>query len=111
MEVDKFIKENLYNFLNGDYNDKFDKDQIDILIETSFIFNHLEVVGYTTGKGSGNKYNLKYNDLTFSLSFPEEDFYTGISKEEMIISLIRNQDFFKKMFLSFMRDYKLGKIL
>lgn len=103
MEVDKFIKENLYNFLNGDYNDKFDKDQIDILIETSFIFNHLEVVD--------NKYNLKYNDLTFSLSFPEEDFYTGISKEEMIISLIRNQDFFKKMFLSFMRDYKLGKIL
>lgn len=98
-----FIKDNLYGLLSGNYNDKFDKDQIDILIETSFIFNHLEVVD--------NKYNLKYNELTFSLSFPEEDFYIGVSKDEMIISLIRNQDFFKKMFLSFIRDYKLGKIL
>jgi len=108
-DTDLFIKNNLDWILAGKYDDKFNKDQLDKMIELSFLYNHmvLENVKLTFEYG---KLQIKLTNLYEQYS----ELVYQIGKEgvkNMIITTITSQDQFKLAFKSFLRDNKIKKIL
>jgi uncharacterized protein (UPF0210 family) len=99
-ETNKYIKDNFKNFIEGCHNDKFNKDDIEMLIEISFILNHIEI--------KSDSVIFEYGDEGIKLSNLHD---MPFISEDSIISMIRNDEFFKSSYKSFLRDYKLNKII
>lgn len=103
-ETNQTIKDNLHKFMNGDFNDKLDDEQVKKVIEISFLFNHLSSIDSTL--------IFRYNEVTIRINIsdafgiPQESFH-----EEALISMFLGTDDFKRALSTFIRDYKLGKIL
>jgi hypothetical protein len=100
-----FIKDNLQNILDGKFDDKFSEEQLKMMLEMSFLYNHI-----TFGLDSilfeydGQKLKISgINDLIQSIPF-------GLS-EEQIFSTIRSESLFKSSYASFLRDKKIDDIL
>jgi hypothetical protein len=108
-DMDIFIKDNLDGILAGDMDDKFNKEQLDKMIELSFLYNHMvlenDKLTFEYGKLQINLTNLyeQYSDLVYQLG------KEGV--KNMIITTITSQDQFKSAFKSFIRDNKINKIL
>ncbi len=101
-ETNKYIKDNFKNFIEGYHNDKFNKDDIEMLIEISFILNHIEI--------KSDSIIFEYGDEGFKLS-NLYGYGEGFLTEDSMISMIRDDEFFKISYKSFLRDYKLNKII
>jgi len=99
-ETNEQIKADLMKFVNGEYNDYFTKEQIDMATEFSFLFNHISV--------EGDSVIFEYGDEGIKLSNLHD---MPFISEDSIISMIRNDEFFKSSYKSFLRDYKLNKII
>jgi alanyl-tRNA synthetase len=99
-ETNEQIKADLMKFVNGEYNDYFTKEQIDMATELSFLFNHISV--------EGDSVIFEYGDEGIKLSNLHD---MPFISEDSIISMIRNDEFFKSSYKSFLRDYKLNKII
>lgn len=108
-DMDIFIKDNLDGILAGDMDDKFNKEQLDKMLEISFLYNHLtfekDSLTFQYSKYQINLTNPtnQYSDLVWQLG--EE------SIKNMIINTITSQDDFKSSFKSFLRDKKIGRII
>ena len=108
-DTDLFIKNNLDWILAGKYDDKFNKDQLDKMIELSFLYNHMvlenDKLTFEYGKLQINLTNLyeQYSELVYQIG------KEGV--KNMIITTITSQDQFKLAFKSFLRDNKIKKIL
>ena len=104
MELDdtnQFLKDNLENILNGDFDNNFSPDQIGMMVELSFLYNHV--------KFDDGSFIFEYDDIKLSVN--------GVSeipieyREESIISSIRNTSIFKNALSQFLRDKKINDIL
>ena len=108
-DTDIFIKDNLDGILAGDMDDKFNKEQLDKMLEISFLYNHLTFeMDSLTFEHGGTK--LKVNNLYEQYS----DLVYQIGKEgvkNMVMTTITSQDQFKSAFKSFIRDNKINKII
>lgn len=108
-DTDLFIKDNLDWILAGKYDDKFNKDQLDKMIELSFLYNHMllenDKLTFEYSKCQINLTNLyeQYSDLVYQLG------KDGV--KNMIITTITSQEQFKLAFKSFLRDRKIDKII
>ena len=108
-DTDLFIKDNLNWILAGKYDDKFSKEQLDKMIELSFLYNHITI--------ENDKLTFKYDKLQINLTNLYDqysDLVYQIGKEgvkNMIITTITSQDNFKSGFNSFIRDKKINKII
>lgn len=102
-ETNKYIKDNFKNFIEGYHSDKFNKDDIEMLIEISFILNHIEI--------KSDSVIFEYGDEGIKLSNLHDMPFHKSWTEDNIISMIRNDEFFKSSYKSFLRDYKLNKII
>jgi hypothetical protein len=111
-DTNTFIKDNLQNIIDGKFDDKFEPDHLEWLLELSFLFNHL-----TT-----DKYYIifKYNGVTLKINMNERPyipresyihFLDPFQSEEEVISIIRNEETFKSCYNLFLRDVKLNKLL
>lgn len=40
-DTENYIKDNLQNILDGKFNDKFETDQLKMMLEMSFLYNHI----------------------------------------------------------------------
>ena len=104
-----FIKDNLDWILAGKYDDKFNKEQLDKMIELSFLYNHITIENDTL-KFEYDKLQINLTNLYQQYS----DLVYQIGKEavkNMIITTITSQDNFKSGFKSFLRDKKIKKII
>ena len=99
------IKESLYDFIDGKYDDIFSKEQIELTIEISFILNHLTITDIPFGD---KKISFIYNSIEINQIHSSEDCY---SSEEQIISVFRNQKEIKNCLKVFLRDRKINDIL
>jgi hypothetical protein len=99
------IKESLYDFIDGKYDDIFTKEQLELTIEISFILNHITITDTPFGD---RKISFLYNNIQINQNHSSEDCY---SSEEQIISIFRNQDEIKNCLKQFLRDTKINKIL
>lgn len=108
-DTDLFIKDNLDWILAGNYDDKFNKEQLDKMIELSFLYNHMvlenDKLTFEYSKYQINLTNLyeQYSELVYQLG------REGV--KNMIITAIISQDEFKLAFKSFLRDRKINKII
>jgi hypothetical protein len=100
-----FIKDNLQNILDGKFDDKFSEEQLKMMLEMSFLYNHirfeLDSVIFEYG---GQK--LKISGITEIIH--SQPF--GISADQ-IFSTIKSQEEFKSSYASFLRDKKIDDIL
>ncbi len=110
-DTDLFIKDSLESIISGKMNDKLTKEQLDKMLELSFLYNHITIhqtkdsIVFEYGKTKININNLysQYSDLVYQLGKEEV--------KNMILSTITNQEDFKKAFKSFLRDNKINDIL
>lgn len=108
-DTDLFIKDNLDWILAGNYDDKFSKEQLDKMIELSFLYNNLtkenDKLIFEFSKYQINLTNLyeQYSDLVYQLGKE--------AVKNMIITTITSQDQFKLAFKSFLRDNKINRII
>jgi hypothetical protein len=67
-EENQSIKENLYNFLDGKFDEELG-DSIRIAIETSFLLNHMEIKDADLKNKFANRHNpFNSKDIVFSYS-------------------------------------------
>jgi hypothetical protein len=72
-DMDIFIKDNLDGILAGDMDDKFSKDQLDKMLEISFLYNHLtfekDSLTFECGDVKVRVNNLyeQYSDLVYQI--------------------------------------------
>lgn len=109
-DENRFLKENLYKLLDGEFPD-FTEEQTNVATEVGFILNHIthqSSVGYI-------KNNLSYNGTSIDVNFNSDESYpfdiSGLEIDEYILCTIRNMNEFKLLYQTFLRDYKLSKIL
>ena len=97
-DTNTFIRDNLQNIIDGKFDDKFGPDHLKMVLELSFLFNHLTI----------DKYYIifKYNGVVLKINA-----FESLQSEEEVISFIRNEETFKSCYNSFLRDVKINKII
>ena len=101
-DTNTFIKDNLQNIIDGKFDDKFEPDHLEWLLELSFLFNHLTTDKYyIIFEYNGVTLKINANDMIFSLS----------RFEEAMLHYIRNEETFKSCYNSFLRDVKINQII
>jgi hypothetical protein len=113
-DTDKFIKDNLLNIIDGKFNDKFNPEQLKMMLELSFLYNHTTIENESiifNYNGSKLVFSEKLNDL-WSVGKDTPD----TQKNEWIRltyfgSTIRNDELFKSSLIQFLRDKKINDIL
>ncbi len=103
--TDKYLRDNLDNIMKGEWDDHFNEEQLDQARKMSFLLNHI----------TQNERTIVFEYNGIKLSCPLEDpmdfqIY-GIDQKSHIITQIKNTDIFLDAYKSFLRDWKIGKIL
>jgi hypothetical protein len=100
-DTDNYIKDNLQNIIDGKFDDKFSSEQLKMMLEMSFLYNHITV--------ENNSVVFKYENKTISVNDVLE-LPTQFAKET-IVSSVKNTDIFKSALTQFLRDKKINEIL
>jgi hypothetical protein len=98
-DTENYIKDNLQNILDGKFDDKFDKEQLKMMLEMSFLYNHINI------NTENNSVVFRYDDKRVSL-----EGLPSVSEIE-IVSCIKSDAIFKSAFKQFLRDKKINDIL
>jgi hypothetical protein len=101
---DIYLRDNLYNIMNGEWDNQFDEEQLEMAKKTSFLFNHITIEERCIIFEYGDK-KVKYN---FN-SDPIDQMYIDFSMH--MISIIRNSEDFMNSYKAFLRDWKINKII
>ena len=105
-ETNQFIKDNLQNILDGKFDEKFSPEQLKMMLQCSFLYNHITF--------QSDSILFKYNNVTLKVSNITEIIHSnpfGVNCEDEILSTIRNDEVFKSSYKSFLRDIKIEDIL
>ena len=100
-DTDNYIKDNLQNIIDGKFDDKFSKEQLKMMLEMSFLYNHIT--------SENNSVVFRYDDKRVSIEGVSE-LPTQFAKET-ITSSIKNDVVFKSALTQFLRDKKINEIL
>ena len=100
-DTDNYIKDNLQNIINGEFNDEFSPDQLKMMLETSFLYNHITF--------ENDSVIFEYNGVKLKINGISE-IPTQFAKET-ITSSIKNDVVFKSSLTQFLRDKKINEIL
>jgi hypothetical protein len=102
--TENYIKDNLQNILDGKFDDKFTPDQLKMMLEMSFLYNHIS--------SEYDSVIFNYNGVELKISGISEIAYSsGIYAKDQIISAIKNDEVFKSSFKKFLRDKKINDLL
>lgn len=101
-ETNQFIKDNFQNIIDGKFDDKFSKEQLSMMLEMSFLYNHIHF--------GIDEIIFKYSGVELRISNIHEMIHSQISEEE-ILYMIRKENSFKSSYTSFLRDNKIKNIL
>jgi len=102
--TDKYLRDNLDNIMKGEWDDHFNEEQLEQARKMSFLLNHI----------TQNERTIVFEYNGIKLSCPLEDpmeLIFGIDQESHVITQIKNTDIFLDAYKSFLRDWKIGKIL
>lgn len=97
-EGSQAIKECFEKFINGDFDDKFSSDQIKMAIESGFILNHIRFEGLTI--------IFEYDGSVLRLNRLNDEV-----SEETFLTIFKNNKIVKSSLKSFIRDFKINKII
>lgn len=109
-----FIKDNLQNILDGNFDDNFSSEQLKMMLEMSFLYNHITfesdsvIFDYNGQKVKVSNINqLIHSQPSMKYWLTE----VGINVEDQIFSTIKSQEEFKSSYASFLRDKKIDDVL
>jgi hypothetical protein len=104
-DTNQFIKDSFQDIIDGKFNDKFSPDQIKMMLEMSFLYNHITF--------EFDAVLFEYNDVKLKISNINELIHSipGNVGEDEILSMIRHESLFKSAYASFLRDKKINTIL
>ena len=100
-DTENYIKDNLQNIIDGKFDDNFSKEQLKMMLEMSFLYNHITV--------ENDSVVFKYGNKTVSVN--------GVSElppqfaKEHITTVFKNNEVFKSSLTQFLRDKKINEIL
>lgn len=109
--TDKHLRDSLGAIMAGEWDSHFTKEQLEFARKESFLLNHLR---HEEGKAI-----FEYEDVKIKYGFncdPTDlhhysgDLNMGLM-DMQINSMIRNDESFQKAYESFLRDWKIGKII
>jgi hypothetical protein len=103
-DTNQLIKDSFQDIIGGKFNNKFSTEQLKIMLELSFLYNHITFESDAIlFEYSGQKLRLKgINDLIHSShKFGEDE----------ILNMIKSEEIFKSSYASFLRDLKIDEIL
>jgi len=100
-DTDNYIKNNLENIIDGKFDDKFSSEQLKMMLEMSFLYNHITI--------ENDSVVFKYGNKTISVNGVSE--LTTQFAKETIVSSVKNTDIFKSALTQFLRDKKINEIL
>lgn len=103
---DIYLRDNLSNIMNGEWDSQFNEEQLEMAKKTSFLFNHITIEERCIIFEYGDK-KVKYNFNSDPLDYRMHigDFSTHM------ISMIRNSEDFMNSYKAFVRDWKINKII
>jgi hypothetical protein len=105
--TDQYLKDNLKNIMNGEWDNQFSKDQLDMAKQTSFLLNHINIEENSIVFEYDNQ-KVKYTqDILNTIDY---NLHGGDFKTHML-SMIRNDEPFKSAYKSFIRDWKIDSII
>jgi hypothetical protein len=105
-DTDNYIKDNLQNIINGEFDDKFSPDQLKMMLEMSFLYNHITVENDSV-IFEYNGVKLKINGINDLINSAQ----IGIDYKNQIFSTIKSDEIFKSALTQFLRDKKINEIL
>lgn len=100
-DTDNYIKDNLQNIIDGKFDDKFSSEQLKMMLEMSFLYNHITI--------ENDSVIFEYNGVKLKIN--------GISElppqfaKEHITTVFKNNEVFKSALTQFLRDKKINEIL
>ena len=100
-DTENYIKDNLKNIIDGKFDDKFEPDQLKMMLEMSFLYNHISV--------ENDSFIFEYDSVKLKISGVSE--IPGGFAKEHITSAIKNDVVFKSALTQFLRDKKINEIL
>ena len=107
-DTNLFIKDNLQNIIDGKFDDKFEPNQLKMMLEMSFLYNHITFE-------LTDSILFKYNDISYKVKGIKEMIIDSspynIDVENEIFGMIRNAEVFKSSYKQFLRDTKINSIL
>ena len=105
-DTENYIKDNLQNIIDGNFDDNFSKEQLKMMLEMSFLYNHISVeIDSVIFEYNGVKLKINgINDLINSAQI-------GIDYKSQIFSTIKSNMIFKSALTQFLRDKKINDIL
>jgi hypothetical protein len=99
-DTDNYIKDNLENIIDGKFNDLLSPDQLKVMLEMSFLYNHITL--------ENDSVIFEYNGVRLKLSGLSE--LSPLFVKEYV-SAMRNDVVFKSALKQFLRDKKINEIL
>ena len=109
-DTNLFIKDNLQNIIDGKFDDKFEPEQLKMMFEMSFLYNHITF--------DSNSILFNYNDINYKVTGITEIINSlphNIDAESEIISIIKKSITFNSAYKQFLtitnRDTKINSIL
>lgn len=102
-QSDLDIKNDLYRFIDGEYDSYFTPEQIQYGIEYSFLLNFSYI--------DDLRFYFKYGEFNLCMPF---DHLVGLPSDNIkqsILYYISHHDIFKGALKSFLRDHRLSKLL
>jgi hypothetical protein len=100
-DTNTFIKDNLQNIIDGKFDDKFETDYLKMMLELSFLFNHLRT----------DKYYIIFEYSGQVLKINAYESHSMMHSEDGMLHYIRNEETFKSCYNLFLRDVKLNQLL
>ena len=103
---DIYLRDNLSNIMNGEWDSQFNEEQLEMVKKTSFLFNHITIeercviFEYDDKKV---KYNFNSDPLDYQMHIGDCSIH--------MISMIRNSEDFSTSYKVFIRDWKINKII
>jgi hypothetical protein len=104
-DTDNYIKDNLENIIDGKFDDKFDTEQLKMMLEMSFLYNHITIENDSVIFEYGGQ-KLKISGIN-----QFDSILTGIDFKSQIFSTIKSNMIFKSALTQFLRDKKINDIL
>jgi hypothetical protein len=105
-KTDEYLRDNLENIMKGEWNNHFDESQLEMARKESFMLNHISI-------GERN-ITFEYGEVKTVYKFESDpldyQIFGGDLKMHML-SMIKNDESFLKSYTSFLRDWKIRKII
>ena len=105
-KTDEYLRDNLENIMKGEWDNHFNESQLEIARKESFMLNHISI-------GERNiTFEYGSEKIVYKFDADPSDFnmFGGDFKSHMT-QMIKNDEAFLKYYKSFLRDWKIEKII